>query len=48
VWRRLGGDLRPPKLREMAETIPFEKLPTVFDRFINAQVRGRVVVDLSA
>ena len=48
VWRRLGGDLRPAKLREMAETIPFDKLPGVFERFINAQVRGRVVVDLSA
>ena len=48
VWRRLGGDLRPAKLREMAETIPFDQLPGVFERFINAQVRGRVVVDLSA
>ena len=48
VWRRLGGDLRPAKLRDMAETIPFDKLPGVFERFINAQVRGRVVVDLSA
>jgi len=48
VWRRLAGDLRPPMLKDMCETIPFEKLPTVFDRFINAQVRGRVVVDLAA
>jgi len=48
VWRRLAGDLRPAKLKEMCETIPFDRLPTVFDRFINAQVRGRVVVDISA
>ena len=48
VWRRLATDLRPPMLREMAETVPFERLPTVFDRFINAQVRKRVVVDLAA
>jgi acrylyl-CoA reductase (NADPH) len=48
VWRRLATDLRPPMLRDMAETIPFERLPSVFERFITAQVRGRVVVDLAA
>lgn len=48
VWRRLATDLRPPLLREMAETVPFERLPTVFERFIQAQVRKRVVVDLAA
>jgi NADPH:quinone reductase-like Zn-dependent oxidoreductase len=48
VWRRLATDLRPPMLKEMAETIPFEQLPTVFERFINAQVRRRAVVDLAA
>lgn len=48
VWRRLATDLRPPMLKEMAETIPFQQLPTVFERFINAQVRRRAVVDLAA
>src|SRR6267142_2838348 len=48
VWRRLATDLRPPALREMAQTIPFEQLPSAFERFINAQIRGRVVVDLAA
>lgn len=48
VWRRLASDLRPPLLREMAETVPFDRLPSVFERFINAQVRKRVVVDLAA
>ena len=48
VWRRLAGDLRPPRLKEMAETIPFDQLPSVFERFIGARVRGRVVVDLAA
>jgi hypothetical protein len=32
----------------MAKTIPFAELPSVFDRFIKAEVRGRVVVDLNA
>jgi putative YhdH/YhfP family quinone oxidoreductase len=47
VWRRLAGDLRPPMLKDMAQTIPFEQLPSVFERFIHAQVRGRIVVNLA-
>lgn len=48
VWRRLATDLRPPALKEIAQTIPFDELPSVFDRFINAQIRGRIVVDLAS
>lgn len=48
VWRRLATDLRPPALKDIVQTIPFDELPSVFERFINAQVRGRVVVDLAA
>jgi acrylyl-CoA reductase (NADPH) len=48
IWRRLATDLRPPRLKEMAQTVPFEQLPSVFDHFINGQVRGRVVIDLAA
>jgi putative YhdH/YhfP family quinone oxidoreductase len=48
VWRRLATDMRPPALKEMARTIPFEQLPEVFDGLINARVRGRIVVDLAA
>jgi len=48
VWRRLATDLRPPALKEIARTIPFDELPSVFERFINAQVRGRIVVDLAS
>ena len=47
VWRRLASDLRPKLLKEMAQTIRFDELPGVFDRFMNAQVRGRLVVDLA-
>ena len=46
VWRRLGTDMKPPLLKEMARTVPFSKLPTVFDDFIDAKVTRRVVVDL--
>ncbi len=47
VWRRLGTDLKPPLLKEMARTIAFAELPGVFDDFINAKVNRRIVVDLS-
>src|SRR5687767_265171 len=46
VWRRLASDLEPPLLKEMARTVPFSRLPAVFDDFINARVTRRVVVDL--
>ena len=47
VWRRLAGDLKPPLLKDMARTVPFQELPQVFDDFINAKVTRRIVVDLS-
>jgi putative YhdH/YhfP family quinone oxidoreductase len=47
VWRRLASDMKPPLLKEMARTVPFAQLPTVFDDFINAKVNRRVVIDLS-
>jgi acrylyl-CoA reductase (NADPH) len=48
VWRRLGSDMKPAGLKDMAKTIPFGELPKAFDDFINAKVVGRVVVDLNA
>jgi putative YhdH/YhfP family quinone oxidoreductase len=48
VWRRLATDMKPAHLQTMVRTIPFDELPTVFDDFINAKIRGRIVVDLSA
>ena len=48
VWERLGSDMKPAGLKDMAKTIPFGDLPKVFDDFINAKVTGRIVVDLNA
>jgi alcohol dehydrogenase len=48
VWERLAGDLKPQHLAAMTRTIPFEALPTVFDDFLTARIRGRVVVDMAA
>ena len=47
VWRRLASDLKPPLLKEMCRTIPFEQLPGAFDDFIAGKVTRRTVVDLS-
>jgi acrylyl-CoA reductase (NADPH) len=48
VWRRLATDMKPAHLKDMCRTIPFAELPGVFDDFIAAKNRGRVVVDLNA
>jgi putative YhdH/YhfP family quinone oxidoreductase len=47
VWRRLGSDMKPPLLKEMARTVPFRDLPGVYADFIDAKVSRRVVVDLA-
>ena len=47
VWRRLATDLKPPLLKEMCHTIPFDRLPAAFDDFIAGKVTRRTVVDLS-
>lgn len=44
VWQRLAGDLRPKHLAAMTRTIPFADLPGAFDDFIQARVKGRLVV----
>jgi putative YhdH/YhfP family quinone oxidoreductase len=47
VWQRLATDLKPPLLKEMARTIPFRELPSVFPLFIDSKINRRVVVDLN-
>ena len=47
VWRRLGSDLKPPLLKEMARSVPFSQLASAFDDFIDGKVNRRVVVDLN-
>ncbi len=48
VWERLAGDMRPRHLAAMTRTIAFDDLPKAFDDFIDAKVKGRIVVDMSA
>lgn len=44
VWRRLTLDMKPRHLDAMTRTIRFSDLPSVFDDFIQARAKGRVVV----
>jgi acrylyl-CoA reductase (NADPH) len=48
IWQRLASDMRPRHLASMTKTIPFEELPKVFDDFLQARIRGRIVVDMAA
>lgn len=44
VWRRLASDLKPEKVIAQAREIPFADLPGAFDDFLQARVKGRVIV----
>jgi len=47
VWQRLASDLKPRHLSDMCTSVKLEQLPAVFDKILNAQVRGRTVVKLT-
>jgi acrylyl-CoA reductase (NADPH) len=44
IWQRLGTDLRPKHLAQIARVIPFDDLPQAIDAVINGQARGRTIV----
>lgn len=48
VWRKLGGDWKPQKVIAQARELPFADLPGIFDDFLQARVKGRVVVRIKA
>lgn len=48
VWNRLAADMKPPHLKEITRTVPFEELPGVFEKLIQSRARGRIVVDMAA
>ena len=47
VWGRLGTDLKPRHLGEIARPITLEELPGYFDRMLKGQIKGRAVVRIS-
>lgn len=46
VWQRLAGDLKPRHLEAMVTTVDLEGMPTVFERILKGQFRGRTVVKI--
>jgi acrylyl-CoA reductase (NADPH) len=44
VWRRLGEDLKPVKVIAQAHEIAFDDLPDIFAEFLQARIKGRVLV----
>jgi putative YhdH/YhfP family quinone oxidoreductase len=48
VWRRLGSDMKPRHLAAMKRVVSFADLPGVFDDFLKAKVKGRIVVRIGA
>ncbi len=47
AWERMARDLSPELLDRMTTVIPFAELPAYAEQITNAQVRGRVVVDVN-
>lgn len=44
VWHRLATDWKPEKVIAQAREIDFDTLQSVFDEFLQARVKGRVIV----
>lgn len=47
VWKRLGADLKPRHLQEIATSVSFSSLPDVFRKILNKEMRGRTVVKIA-
>lgn len=46
IWRKLANEWKPQHLAETIRTIAFDDLPSAFDEFLQARVKGRVVVKI--
>lgn len=47
VWRRLGSEWKPVQVIAQAREICFDRLPDVFDDFLQARVTGRTIVRIN-
>jgi NADPH2:quinone reductase len=45
IWQRIATDLKPSKLNLMvAQTVPFEALPKVFQPLLDGKQTGRTLI----
>jgi alcohol dehydrogenase len=47
VWHRLATDMKPLHLAGLTRVIGLDELPSVFDGFIQARIKGRIVVNIA-
>jgi NADPH2:quinone reductase len=47
IWQRLGGNLKPRHLQDIAYTITLEDLPAHFEKTLKSATRGRAVVKIA-
>ena len=47
IWKRLGSDLRPKHLAQIAHVMPFSELPPAIEAVAVGKARGRTVIDMS-
>lgn len=47
IWSRLGDDMKPRHLQQIAQQIQLSDLPMAFQRLLDSQGRGRFLVALS-
>lgn len=48
VWARLGGDLKPSRLAEIAtREVGFDELPATFQAYLDSKILGRTVVRIA-
>lgn len=48
VWQRLATDWKPVKVMSQAREIPFSDLPGTFQDFLQARIKGRIVVRIKS
>ncbi|MCZ6566398.1 MAG: acryloyl-CoA reductase [Gammaproteobacteria bacterium] len=47
IWQRLGGDLHPHHIAKIhSQTARLEDLPDVFEKLLNNEIQGRVLVEV--
>jgi acrylyl-CoA reductase (NADPH) len=48
IWKRLGSDLRPNHLAQIARVIPFGELSRAIEAVVAGKARGRTVIDVGS
>jgi len=47
IWNRLGDDLHPDQLAKIkTQTIKLEDLPSIFEKLLNSEIQGRILVEI--